>query len=141
MKSYSLYLAWLIACVSTIGSLYFSEVLHLEPCHLCWYQRICIFPLSLILGLAVYRNFHGIVLYVLPLVVIGFLFAVYQIVLQETGYNPIEMCGAGPSCSDKVDIGLGFITMPMLSALALFCMGVLLLIAKDSRETAASPMG
>lgn len=134
MKSYALYFAWLIACVSTIGSLFFSEVLHLEPCHLCWYQRICIFPLALILGLAVYRDDKSVVPYALPLVVIGFLFAIYQVFLQETGLTPFEICGAGPSCSDKVDIGLGFISMPMLSALALFLMGILLLVASPVRQ-------
>ncbi len=129
MKYYSLYFAWLIACVGTMGSLIFSEAMHLEPCHLCWYQRVCMFPLSLILGIATYRNFNGIALYVIPLTVIGFLLAAYQIILQETGLNPIEMCGAGPSCSEKPDIGLGPVTISALSALAFLMMMILLAVS------------
>lgn len=129
MRTYCLYFAWLIACISTLGSLFFSEVLHLEPCHLCWYQRICIFPLAFILGMAYYRNNLKIAPYALPLIITGFFLAVYQVFLQETGLTPIEMCGAGPSCSDKVNIGLGFISLPMLSACALLFMGILLWMA------------
>lgn len=119
MKGYALYLAWLIACLATLGSLYFSEIRHLEPCHLCWYQRICIYPLTIILGMAIYRQFWGIIPYVFPLVVIGLFVASYQIIIQQVpSWQPIELCGAGPSCSEKLDIGLGPITIPMLSAVA-----------------------
>lgn len=138
MKSYALYFAWLIACVSVLGSLFVSELLHLEPCHLCWYQRICVFPLAIILGIAYYRDFKGIVPYVFPLVVLGFLFAIYQVFLQETGMSLVDMCGAGPSCSHKENIGLGFVSLPMLSALSFFLMGILLLIAKEAPKSERS---
>lgn len=118
MKSYSLYLAWVIACFATLGSLYVSEVLKIEPCHLCWYQRICVFPLVILLGLATYNSFYAIIPYVMPLVVIGLLFAVYQVILQETSLTMFEMCGTGPSCTEKHRIGLGGISMPILSAAA-----------------------
>lgn len=108
-------------------SLYFSDVKNLEPCHLCWYQRICLFPLFIILGIAAFRGFLGIVFYVLPQVACGFLFALYQIAIQEIpGWNPIDMCGAGPSCAEKILIGLGPITIPMVSAAGFFFMGILL---------------
>ncbi len=134
MKKYSLYFAWLIACIAAFGSLYFSEVLKLDPCHLCWYQRICIFPLVIILGLATYNGFNAIVPYVFPLVVIGFFFALYQIAIQEIpGWQPIDLCGSGPDCSEKTELGLGFLTLPMLSALALLAMLILLGIAWPRR--------
>ncbi len=126
-RRYGLYFSWLITCIAFVGSLYFSDIRHHEPCHLCWYQRICLFPLIFILGIACYRGFRGIGIYVLPLVVIGLLFAIYQIAIQEIpGWNPIDMCGAGPSCSERVEIGLGFITLPMLSALAFLAIILLL---------------
>ncbi len=116
-RRYGLYLTWVIACIATLVSLYFSGIRNLEPCHLCWYQRICLFPLSIILGIATYQGNYRIAPYVLPLVLCGFGFAAYQVAIQEIpGWNPIDMCGAGPSCSEKVNIGLGPITIPMLSA-------------------------
>jgi disulfide bond formation protein DsbB len=127
-KTYSLFLAWLISLVSVLGSLYFSEIVKHEPCQLCWFQRICIFPLALILGIASWKNFFGIATYALPLVAIGLGFALYQIAIQEIpGWQPIDLCGAGPSCTEKYPIGLGPITIPMLSALALAIQLLLLL--------------
>lgn len=120
-KKYGLYFAWLFSCLGVMGSLYFSEVRHLEPCHLCWYQRIALFPLALILGISTYCSEKRSIHYALPLAMIGLIFSVYQILIQEIpGWNPIELCGAGPSCSEKTSIGLGFITIPMLSALNFF---------------------
>lgn len=119
LQRYSLYFAWIIACAATLGSLYFSELRHLEPCHLCWYQRIALYPLAIILGIATYNGFNGIVPYVFPLVILGMFFAGYQVMIQEIpSWQPIELCGAGPSCSEKVYIGLGPITIPILSLLA-----------------------
>lgn len=129
-RNLELYLAWLLACLGTLLSLYFSDIRHLEPCHMCWYQRICLFPLVIILGIAAYKSFFDITRYVLPQVIIGFLFAVYQIAIQEIpGWNPIDICGGGPSCAEKYDIGLGPITIPMLSAAGFFIIGFLLLLS------------
>lgn len=130
LSKYSLYLTWLIACFATLGSLYFSELQHLEPCHLCWYQRIAIYPLAIIMGLATYRGFYGIASYVLPLAALGLLFAAYQVMIQEIpSWQPIELCGAGPSCSEKTFIGLGPITIPMLSLFAFAMMLLFLSLA------------
>lgn len=134
-RNLELYLAWLLASLGTLLSLYFSEIRHLEPCHLCWYQRICLFPLVIILGIAAYNSFFDITRYVLPQVIIGFLFALYQIVLQEIpGWNPIDICGGGPSCAEKLYIGLGPITIPMLSAAGFFAIGFLLLLSWKCKE-------
>jgi disulfide bond formation protein DsbB len=129
IRKYGLYFAWLVASLGAMGSLYFSEIKNYEPCHLCWYQRISLFPLFIILGIAAHRGFLGISRYVLPQVIAGFLLALYQVAIQEIpGWNPFEICGAGPSCSDKISIGLGPITLPMLSSLG-FLVIMLLLIA------------
>jgi len=116
LKKYGLYLTWLFACVGTLASLYFSVIRNLEPCHLCWYQRIALFPLTIILGIAAYQGRRLVIPYVLPLMLLGLGFAGYQVAVQEIpGWNPIDMCGAGPSCSEKMYVGLGFVTIPMLS--------------------------
>lgn len=120
-------MAWLAVTFGMMLSLYYSEIKNIEPCHLCWYQRICLFPLFILLGIATYKGFHGIALYVFPQVVAGFILALYQVAIQEIpGWNPIDICGAGPSCSEKISIGLGPITLPMLSAFGFLLIGGLL---------------
>ncbi|MFN0065179.1 MAG: disulfide bond formation protein B [Chlamydiales bacterium] len=127
IQKYGLYFAWLGACIGTMGSLYFSELAHMQPCNLCWYQRICLFPLAVILGVAAYRGFLAIARYVLPQVILGVFFALYQIALQEIpGWNPIDLCGAGPSCADRINI-IGFITIPMLSLGGFIIIGAILI--------------
>ena len=73
-----LYLAWVVALVATIGSLYFSEVRQFNPCPLCWAQRIFMYPLAVILGIAAFVGDHGVRRYVLPLAALGLGFAVFQ---------------------------------------------------------------
>jgi disulfide bond formation protein DsbB len=127
VQKYGLYFAWLLSTLAMMSSLYFSEIKHLEPCHLCWYQRITLFPLFILLGIATYRGFLGIAGYLLPQILIGFLLALYQVAIQEIpGWIPIDMCGAGPSCTEKISIGLGPITIPMLSALVFFLITLIL---------------
>lgn len=137
IKKYSLYFIWLLACIATLGSLYFSEIKHIEPCHLCWYQRIVIYPLAVMMGIAAYNGFYRIIPYVAPLIVMGIILALYQVAIQEIpNWQPIELCGSGPKCSTKIDIGLGPVTMPMLSA-SNFALMLLLLIPAWPRKMAS----
>ncbi len=85
MKHRGLYLAWIIACIGTIGSLFLGEFQDREPCPLCWYQRILLFPLVIILGIAAIRHAHRIILYVLPLSLIGLILAIYQVAALNLG--------------------------------------------------------
>ena len=126
-----LLMAWLIALVSTLGALFFSGVMGLEPCVLCWYQRIAMFPLVLILGLGVFSQDTRSVKYALPLAALGWLVALYHCLLYG-GFIPqgLQPCGKGNSCAaQKLEL-VGFITIPLLSLLAFTCIVVLLLAAK-----------
>ncbi len=126
IQRYGLYTAWMLAVIGTLTSLYFSEIKHLEPCHLCWYQRIALFPLAVVLGIAAYRGCLGIARYILPLVILGFMLAIYQVMIQEIPWwNPIDICGGGPSCDEGIVV-FGPLTIPMLSALCFGCIGTLL---------------
>jgi disulfide bond formation protein DsbB len=128
VRKYSLYCAWLLACIGVLGSLYFSEMLHIAPCNLCWYQRMALFPLAVILGVATYGSDLRVIRYALPLAIMGFCFALYQVMLQEIpGWNPLHLCGKGPSCSEKIDIGLGPITIPLLSTTNFLLISLLLI--------------
>lgn len=134
-KRYDLYFAWLLASLGFLGSLYFSEVRHMQPCNLCWYQRIALFPLPLLLGIATYEGNRNAIRYILPLALVGLFFSFYQVAIQEfPGFDLIELCGNGPSCSDKIKIGLGPITIPMLAA-ANFLAIVSILIASWYKHT------
>jgi disulfide bond formation protein DsbB len=114
--SKSLLLGWIAALIATIGSLYFSEVLHYIPCTLCWYQRIFMYPLAIMLGIAFYQNDRGIVKFVLPLSIIGMIISGYHTALQKIPYlQQFEMCTSGVPCSKDYINWLGFITIPILA--------------------------
>ena len=109
-------LAWIVAASSTLGSLFFSEVMKLPPCVLCWYQRIAIYPLVLILGVAWLKDDTRVKLYALPLVVAGLLVAIYHNLLYyKILPESISPCVQGISCTTRQIEWLGFITIPLLS--------------------------
>jgi disulfide bond formation protein DsbB len=131
----SLLVAWIAAIVATLGSLYFSEVMHFIPCTLCWYQRIFMYPLAIILGVAVYRNDKGIFRYALPLSIIGMLIAGYHTLLQKIPYlQQFEMCTSGVPCSKDYINWLGFITIPLLALIAFTIITVSLIILARSKK-------
>jgi disulfide bond formation protein DsbB len=140
LTRHALLLAWAFACVGTLASLYLSEVRGRMPCALCWYQRICLWPLCLILGMAWWRNRGGIVGFVLPQVVVGLAIATYQVFIQDFAHRDVlGLCPTGPNCATKVDVGLGPVSIPMLSLTAFVITGLLLLAAL--RQTGSAGMG
>src|SRR3712207_314744 len=72
------YVAWAVALVSTVGSLFFSEVMGLPPCVLCWYQRVAVYPLILIIGTGIVMRDGRMKFYALPLCVAGLAVSVYH---------------------------------------------------------------
>jgi disulfide bond formation protein DsbB len=126
-----LFLCWLLVSVSTTISLFFSSVLEYEPCVLCWYQRICLFPMILILGAGLFPFDKGVVKYALPLAIFGGLTAFYHTLLYG-GIIPenIQPCSKGVSCTEKYIELLGFVSIPMLSFFAFSAIIVLLIIIK-----------
>jgi len=119
---------WLVAMLATLGSLFFSEVMGLIPCELCWYQRIFIYSLALILFLALHPLDTGVVRYALPLAIIGTIFTLYHC-LVFYGLIPenLQPCRAGVSCTDEGMVLMGGLPIPVLS-LAAFGMIVVLLL-------------
>jgi len=127
LGTYGLYLAWFVALVATGGSLYFSEVRSFVPCTLCWYQRIFMYPLVIILGLASYRQSTVVIPYVLPLSVIGGGVSLFHYLEQKIpGFGAPAVCRSGVPCSTEYINWLGFITIPFL-ALTAFTLITLLL--------------
>ena len=114
------YLAWTIALAATLGSLFFGEVMKLPPCTLCWYQRICLFPLPVILGVGIAQRDGRLLTYAAPFVVLGLGIAVYHNLLYW-GVIPerLSPCTEALSCRTRQIEWLGFITIPLM-ALAAF---------------------
>ena len=104
-----------IAAVSMAGSLYYSEVAEFAPCDLCWYQRIAMYPLAIILGIAAYRKDVGIRIYTYPIVVIGAVIAAYQYVLQLNPSLETGFCGVDASCTERYIWQFGFVSFPFMS--------------------------
>ena len=114
-----LFLCWLLVTVSTLGSLFFSYVVGFAPCVLCWYQRIFLFPLVILLAMGLFPFDKSVVKYALPLAIAGWLTALYHNLLYS-GIIPesIQPCSQGVSCTEKYIDLFGFITIPMLSLLS-----------------------
>jgi disulfide bond formation protein DsbB len=128
------YLAWLIALVAMLVSLFFGEVMKLPPCTLCWYQRICLYPLVVVLAVAIGLRDRHLVVYALPLVLAGLGFAVYHNLLYY-GVIPetLSPCTGGVSCSQRQIEWLGFITIPSM-ALAGFGSILICLVAHRRKQ-------
>jgi disulfide bond formation protein DsbB len=117
--SFPLYAAWTVALCSSLAVLYIGEVMGQAPCILCWFQRAFMFPLAVILGIAVWRDDRQIRVYALPLALIGGAIALWHMGLY-VGLIPeaVQPCTAtGPSCiSDDMKV-LG-LPIPLLSLTA-----------------------
>jgi len=133
---YLLFACWLIAASGTLGSLFFSEVMQIPPCVLCWYQRIAMYPLLLIFSFALFPFDPRCTRYALPLAVVGWLLAFFHLLIYS-GVIPESMqpCTAEVSCA-KIDLELiGFITIPLMSVVAFsLLIGLLLMIAKGMKK-------
>ena len=119
--------AWLVATMATASALFIGEVMMMVPCQLCWYQRIFMFPLAIVLGMACFSDDRRGAVYALPLAFGGLLMAAYHTLLVA-GLVPKSWipCSAGVSCADqKLEI-LNGIQIPWLSLVAFFIITLLL---------------
>ncbi|EYB67766.1 disulfide bond formation protein DsbB [Deinococcus phoenicis] len=123
-----LYLAWVIALLATLGSLWFSEARSFVPCVLCWFQRIAMYPLALLLGIAALRGDLGIRTYAWPLAACGWLVALIHNLEDWGVIRTLKVCGVGQTtagCDVKWPVWGGalsnlnsVLTIPVLSLLA-----------------------
>jgi disulfide bond formation protein DsbB len=126
-----LYFAWLVSMIATFGSLYFSEIRFFLPCELCWYQRIAMYPLVIILGVAAFTNETKITKYALPFSIIGGVIAFYHYLLEKVpGFATVKPCSKGIPCDVAWINWFGFITIPFLALVAFILITVFLLISR-----------
>ena len=127
----AIFLAFLIATISTLGSLFFSEIMEFIPCSMCWYQRIFMYPLVIIFLVNMLYPDDKIVKYAMPIAFVGWSFSVYHNLLMfEIIPESIVPCVQGVPCSTLYINWLGFITIPFLSLVSYSIILVLLLIIK-----------
>ncbi len=140
----SRYVALLAAWLATGGSLFFSEVLGWLPCTLCWYQRILMYPLSLLLAVGILRRDDGLHHYVLPFSLTGAGVSLYHYLLIKTDWFPPPPCRAGVPCTvDYLDL-FGFINIPFLSLTAFLIISLMMVVSRFApfeEPEAATPGG
>jgi disulfide bond formation protein DsbB len=127
-------LAFIIALVSTLGSLYYSEIVGLIPCDLCWIQRIFMYPQVVLLGLAWWKKDDGIIPYSLALLGIGTLFAVYHNYIYYGAQPVVNFCSIVSPCVQQYVVGFGFIGIPLMSLTAFLMIGLLLICKKINHK-------
>ena len=119
ISKYLLPIIFLVSATATLGSLYFSEILKLPPCALCWYQRIFMYPIAFISAMGIYKKDKNSVVYILTLSLVGLTVAIYHNLLYY-GILPesIQPCTLGVSCTTRQLDLLGFISIPLMSLAA-----------------------
>lgn len=133
-KQLFLYFAWLVSIIATLGSLYFSEIKGFIPCELCWYQRILMYPISLILGIATFQNDLSVKKYVIPMAIIGWFISLFHYLEQKVpGFAAIKPCANGVPCSAEYINWLGFITIPFLALIAFTLITIFMLLIKSQK--------
>jgi disulfide bond formation protein DsbB len=121
VSEHGLLLMFVIACISTLGSLFLSEVAGWNPCKLCWFQRIVMYPQLVMLVIALWRRDRGVAPYLLALSLIGLAIAAYHYVIQlqnivASPLNPATPCDAsGESCVKTPFIVFGYVTIPLMA--------------------------
>jgi disulfide bond formation protein DsbB len=129
---YALMLAFTVALTSTLGSLFFSEVAKYQPCLLCWYQRIFMYPQALLLYLAILRKEIIIKPYLIALSVVGGLISTYHYFIQRFPAAEVFRCDAtGVSCT-RGSFYFGFISIPFMALTGFLLIIILLLITEPA---------
>jgi disulfide bond formation protein DsbB len=131
-----LFLAWLIALLATAGALFLGEVMGKTPCVLCWYQRIAMFPLVVILGVSLLKSDGHGVGYALPLAWAGWGIALYHcLIFWGVVSETLSPCRQGVSCADADVQVAGVVPIPLLSLAAFSAVLALLWFAKRKVRT------
>jgi hypothetical protein len=136
---YELWAAFLVAAIATGGSLFLSEIAHFVPCELCWFQRICMYPLSIVTLLAALTGDHRVARYLLPLPLVGAGVSVYHILIENHVIATPQGCQIGVGCAVKWINEFGYMTIPTLTLTAfVLLIAFLMLAAAGSGDDAAT---
>jgi disulfide bond formation protein DsbB len=136
VEGYELWLAFVVAALAAGGSLFFSEIAHFVPCELCWYQRICMYPLSIVTLLAALFDDPRAARYLLPLPVVGAGVSVYHLLVENKVVGESLTCSisAPGGCGVKWINEFGYVTIPTLALTAFALLFAFLLMATFERR-------
>jgi disulfide bond formation protein DsbB len=123
--------AWLVAAASTAGALFLSEIVGVAPCVLCWYQRVFMFPLAIVLAVGLFPFDARVLRYAAPLAIGGWLVALYHVLLVA-GIVPESLapCAQGVPCKQENAVWFGFVTIPLMSLVSFSVIGAALIWAR-----------
>ena len=127
--------AWALTLAASISSLYLSEVVGLVPCSLCWYQRIAMYPLVIVLGVAVLRRDVAIWRYGLPLSAIGLIIAIYHVTIQWQPTLDVGTCATGAPCTGRYLAVFGVVSIPTMAASVFLAVTALMLLMRKLELT------
>lgn len=133
IRENSMYFGFTVSLAGILGSLYFSEIMGLIPCVLCWYQRIALYPLAVIFAIGIIKRSKEAWSYAWPLIIMGWLVGLYNILLVY-GVIPESqfVCSAGVSCAVVTWSMFGFVNIPLLAFLAFnFLLSLAIINYKD----------
>lgn len=123
-----------VATTATAGSLYFSEVAHYTPCRLCWFQRIGMYPLALVLSVAAWRRDAGVRWYALPLALLALPVSAYHYLIERVPSLDQGGCDPTTPCTLVWFEELGFVTLPLMAAVAFVTVAALVVIAQPGEH-------
>jgi disulfide bond formation protein DsbB len=138
VEGYELWLVFLVAAIATGGSLFFSETAGFIPCELCWYQRICMYPLAIVTLLAAVADDRRAARYLLALPLVGAGVSVYHLLIENGVVKQSQICllSAPGGCATKWIEEFGYVTIPTLALTAFALVFAFLLLAAFDGEPA-----
>jgi disulfide bond formation protein DsbB len=136
-------LAWAVATTCTLGSLYLSEVAKFPPCILCWYQRIAMYPLVVILAVAALRRDRQVSWYVVPIAVLGMGISIYHYLIERFPDSVSFSCSADVPCSTVWVWKFHFLSIPAMAGIGFALIITLVLLGRSSgpRDVSGTPRG
>ena len=141
LQHQALWAAWVVAAVATGGSLYFSEIADYIPCQLCWYQRICMYPLAVTLLVGAILRDRRAVLYSMVFPVVGALVSIRHIYIENNPEAESASCRIAAPCSAKYIDEFGYVTIPVLALTGFVLIGLLLGVVWLAGRRGASARG
>ena len=134
-------LAWIVATVTTLGSLYYSEIANFVPCRLCWYQRICMYPLAVILLVGLLLRDRRVRWYAAPFVIVGAPLSLYHWLVERVDFfAKSSSCSAEAPCTVPWFQELGYVTLAFMALSAFLLIGTLLLADWGAERVTESPI-
>jgi len=137
LRGYELLFGAITAATASLGSLYLSEIAHLIPCTDCWYQRIAMYPIAVILGIAAYRRDTAVRTYVVPVAIVGGAISIYHYLIQWFPRIEATACTTAVPCTGVWFRVFGFISIPYM-ALSAFTLVLTLMYVSRRNDASTS---